>query len=74
MKITVESTTKIVQLNGVEARVWEGSTESGIPIHVFITRIASHLDNDNSQFEQELKECKIPSSDVQAYAYRLLID
>lgn len=33
MKLTVESTSKIVELNGVLARVWEGQTESGIKIH-----------------------------------------
>lgn len=40
MKITLESTSKIVELNGVPARVWEGKSESGIPCHAFITRIA----------------------------------
>jgi len=44
MKVTLESTSKITTLvvNGedVPARIWEGKTESGIPCHAFITRIA----------------------------------
>lgn len=36
MKITLESTSQIVQFNGVNCRVWEGQTESGIPLHAFI--------------------------------------
>ena len=30
MKITIENTDKIVTLNGVPARIWEGKTDSGI--------------------------------------------
>ena len=41
MKVTLESTTKIVELNGVQARIWEGTTEGGIRVHAFITRIAA---------------------------------
>ncbi len=44
MKITVENTTKIVTLNGVPARIWEGFTESGIKCHCYITRIAIDKD------------------------------
>ena len=40
MKITIESTDKIVYLNGIPARIWEGETASGICVHCFITRIA----------------------------------
>src|SRR5208283_504827 len=40
MKITIENTTILAELNGVPARVWEGKTESGIPVICWITRIA----------------------------------
>ena len=45
MKITVENTSKIVTLNGVPARIWEGFTESGIECHCYITRIAIDKDD-----------------------------
>lgn len=61
MKVTLESTTKIVELNGVPARIWEGTTESGVPCHAYITRIAVHRDEDNSQFERELQQCREPT-------------
>ncbi len=73
MKITLESTTKIVELNGIPARIWEGKTESGIPVHSFITRIAVSNEHDQSQFDNELKECTIPSADVQCYPARLIL-
>lgn len=64
MKITIESTDRITTINGVPARIWEGTTDSGIPVHCFITRIAMHQDLDASQFERELKECRPASVDV----------
>lgn len=77
MKVTLESTTKIVtlQIGGVSvpARVWEGITERGIKCHAYITRIAVHEDDDNSQFEEELKEQAKPSAAIEAIPLRLII-
>jgi hypothetical protein len=73
MKITIESTSKTVTLNGVPARIWEGQTESGVKIHAFITRVAVPLDEDHSQFERELQEHRTPSPEVQAIPLRLIL-
>lgn len=74
MKITIESTTKIVELNGVPARIWEGTTESGIKVHCFITRIACDKDEPKIiEFNQELSEQKEPSVEVQIYPLRLIL-
>jgi len=73
MKINLESTTKIVTLNGVPARIWEGKTESGIPVHAYVTRIAVARDQDCSEFERELQEHRAPSVDVAAIPLRLLL-
>jgi hypothetical protein len=73
MKITIESTSKVVTLNGVAARIWEGHTASGIPVHCFITRIGVGLDKDQAEFEAELKETKAPSAEVAAYPMRMIL-
>lgn len=74
MKITVESTTKTVSLDGVPARIWEGHTDSGIPIHCYITRIAVHEDEDRSQFEAELQQHRPPrNADIDAIPNRLIL-
>jgi len=76
MQIQLESTTKVVELNGVQARVWEGRTASGINVHCFITRLAVSIDEDPSvheHFTQELQECKQPSKDVEAYPLKMII-
>jgi hypothetical protein len=73
MKISIESTTKIVKLNGVPARIWEGTTETGIKIHAFITRIAIGKDEDGTQFQKELHECVVPSKEIEAYPMSLIL-
>ena len=73
MKITIESTAKIVELNGVPARIWEGHTESGIPIHCFVTRIAVHESHDPTQFQAELQENRKPTADIEAYPLRMIL-
>lgn len=74
MNVILHSTTKVVTLNGVEARIWQGFTETGIPVHAYITRIAHDRDEPNhQQFVEELKECIPPTMDLSAIPLRLLI-
>lgn len=73
MTITVTSTSKIVELNGVPARIWEGQTESGQRVHCFITRIACHKDADQVQFQKELTEVVAPSGEVTVYPLKMIL-
>ena len=73
MKITIESTTKIVKLNGIHCRVWEGESENGIKVYAFISRVAIPFSADADQFIKELQECKPPSVEVQAIPLSLII-
>ena len=75
MKITLESTSQVVLIAGVPARIWEGHTESGIAVHCAITRIAIHDAADASQFEAELIETKPPSAAAQeCFPMRMFIE
>ena len=56
MEVTLTNTDRIVEINGVPARVWEGRTTSGIPCHAYITRIAVARDQDAHEFDRELQE------------------
>jgi hypothetical protein len=78
MKVTLESTSKVVALETpqgtVPARIWEGHTESGIPVHAYVTRIAAPAAGaDVSQFERELQEQAAPSPAVQEIPLRLIL-
>lgn len=61
MKVTLESTTQIVEVNGLPARVWEGTTAAGVKIHALITRVAIHKGEDATEFERELQEHTPPT-------------
>lgn len=65
MKITIESTSKIVDIGGgLQARVWEGRTESGTPVFAFVTRVAVSKDEPADvlkRFERELTEQREPT-------------
>lgn len=79
MKLIIESTTKFVELQPqggagvVPARVWEGHTDTGIPVHVYITRVAVAHAQNQTQFEAELQECRPPSPEVAAIPLRLIL-
>jgi hypothetical protein len=59
MELMLKATDQITRLDGVEVRLWEGTTERGIPCKVFVHRLAVHNSQDSNQFEQELHE-KMP--------------
>ncbi len=73
VKITISSTDKIVRLDGVPARIWEGTTESGIAVHCFVTRVAVPIGADQRQFERELTAHQAPSAEVAAYPLHLVL-
>lgn len=73
MKITLENTSKIVEFNGVPARVWEGKTESGVTVVAFITRVAVPDTEDCTQFDRELQATRQPSALVNAFPARMIL-
>lgn len=80
MKIQIESTTKVVTIieRGVEvpARIWQGHTESGVPVHCYITRIAPTIPRDDprqEEFVRELAEQRAPSVEIQAIPARMIL-
>lgn len=54
MKVTLQNTEKVVQINGRDARVWEGQTEGGVPCFALVVRIGCPIDANASEFEREL--------------------
>ena len=70
MTITIENTEHVIELtnNGatLPARVWQGRTAAGVPITVFVTRIAVNKGEDTSQFERELTETPPMRGDLTA--------
>lgn len=77
MKMTIVSTDQITEINGVPARVWEGVTDSGVPLSCFVTRIAVDKDAGPEalqQFEAELQRHKPPTVERNAWPARTFVD
>ncbi len=77
MKIEMESTTKIVEFNGVPARVWIGFLPNGAEVYFFVTRVA--LDNENSNaedkrlFAENLQLHRPPTADLAFIPLRMIL-
>jgi hypothetical protein len=73
MQIIINNTSKIVTLAGIPARVWEGETNSGIPVICFIPRIVVISTQDLRQFETELLDQQTPSPEAETIPRRLVL-
>ena len=76
MKLTIESTSTIVTVNGnVQARVWQGKTESGVPVELLVTRIAvpNSAPEEQERFARELREQPAPRSAGDVWPLRLIL-
>jgi hypothetical protein len=73
--IVLKNTDRIIDVNGIQSRLWEGKTESGIPVHCLIVRIAVNKEADQSEFEKELlyRDPPSPASDAAFPATRLVV-
>lgn len=74
MKVILDSTDRIVEVNGVPGRVWEGVTAKGIRCYAVVTRIAAHTGDDVADFEQDLQECRpaTPAA-LEAFPTRMVV-
>lgn len=73
MDVCLRSTTKIVAVNGVPARIWEGHTAAGVQCHAYITLIAVRNDHDATEFERDLQEHAAPSIELRAIPAALVL-
>lgn len=55
MRLTMESTDVITEIEGVPVRLWKATTESGVECVAYVHRIAVAPDADASEFERELR-------------------
>ena len=83
MKITIESTSKVVTLRepggqSVPARIWEGETDTGIPVFCFITRIAPLIPEPvppevAQKFAEELLRTLPPRPELESFPLRMIL-
>lgn len=57
MKLTIEPTDRIEKIEGVECRRWEGTTETGVPVHAWVRCLSpqTHDEEALKVFDAELQ-------------------
>ena len=77
MKVTLESTTRIVAIqmgrSELQARVWEGETGNGIKVVALIAQVAADQDADLQEFERDLQERRPPSAAAECFPLRMIL-
>ena len=75
MKIELEPTADIQEVNGNSCRIWEGKTDKGVPVKAWVATVSpqTHDEAVNAEFARELREVK---GEYRAHAYdlRLFVD
>lgn len=62
MKIAIESTSKMVLIDGAPARIWEGHTENGVKVSCFIARVCfEQAEHFKERIASELNITRTPS-------------
>ena len=64
MKIEITATDKVVDVGGVQCRLWEGVSDGGARCKVFVHRVAVHELQDQAAFQRELREMPAPQFSV----------
>jgi len=72
MKIAIESTAVLTTVDGIGVRLWRGTTESGIPVQVFVRRIAVLNESDAAEFERELLKQNEPA-ELESIPLRMIL-
>ncbi len=72
MKITMESTPELLEVDGVPVRLWAGKTEGGIEVVVMVHRIAVRTEDADGAFARELQETAQPRQVVVDYLEAVL--
>jgi hypothetical protein len=75
--LTIEPTSRIVDIvteqGTIPARVWQGKTDSGIEVAVLVTRVATHRDNDMTEFDRTLLPQPPGAVAVEAFPNRMIL-
>ena len=61
MKLEIESTAVLAEINGAPARLWRGRTAKGVPVVVYIAAIQVDAGASTAELERELLEVEPPS-------------
>jgi hypothetical protein len=63
MRLTLEMTNELTRIDGVMCRIWTGHADNGIPVRVYIHRVAVPLEQTQAGFKIDLIEMEPPTEE-----------
>lgn len=66
MKVTIEMTDELVRVDGVTCRIWKGEADNGVPVRVYVHRVAVPIELPQGDFVRDLYEMKPPRKEEPA--------
>jgi hypothetical protein len=67
MKMTIEMTNELATIDGVPCRIWVGESSNGVPVRVYVHRVAIPIEEIQTPFQIELIEQKAPRREESRY-------
>jgi len=74
MKVTIEMTEELVCVDGVMCRIWNGHADNGVPVRMYVHRVAVPLELPQERFKRELVEMNAPAEEEQLDLTELVVD
>lgn len=74
MKVTIEATDKFESVNGEQHRVWQGATDKGVPVLVYVRTLSpqTHDETMLADFDRELKALPPPRRTLVSFDMRIV--
>jgi len=75
VKLTIEPTNIIENIDGHPCRRWEGTSDGGTPVHVWVRMLTARTHDEAALavFDRELQEVKV-ARELVAFDYRMVSD
>ena len=75
MKLTIEPTDRIQSIDGSPARLWTGTTATGVPVHVYVRIVSpqTHEAEALAVFDRELKALPAPRHEAVTFDLRFIL-
>ncbi len=61
MRLVIESTDVYTVMDGIPARLWQGRTPGGHPVHVFVARMGTDCPDAQAELGPEFEELDPPA-------------
>jgi hypothetical protein len=63
MRVTIDFTDEIAIIDGVQCRIWNGHADNGVPVRMYVHRVAVPIELPQRKFEKELIPQKAPQTE-----------